>query len=96
MLWDVPAIGHYPYTGSAVYYWDIGPIRENPLNPGTQIGVEPPPYENLPNRSGEDPHSAPREAPAEQQLVSDFFNGAILKADNCGNGPCYAGSFTGP
>ncbi|HXP36164.1 MAG TPA: hypothetical protein VN817_00225, partial [Solirubrobacteraceae bacterium] len=63
---------------------------------GKTIGTEPPPYENLPNRTGEDPHSAPRAAPAEQQLVSDFFNGAIQKSDNCNHGPCYAGSFTGP
>jgi hypothetical protein len=28
--------------------------------------------------------------------VSDFFDGAIQKADNCGGGPCYAGTFTGP
>ncbi len=96
VLWNVPSIGSYPYTGSAVYYWDIGPIRENPLNPGSQIGVEAPPYENLPNRTGEDPHGAPRAAPAEQQLVSDFFEGAIKKTDTCGRGPCYAGSFTGP
>jgi hypothetical protein len=95
-LWNVPSIRHYPYTGSAIYYWDIGPVREDPANPGAQIGTEPPPYENLPNRSGEDPHGAPRAAPAEQQLVSDFFAGAIPESDNCGGGPCYAGSFTGP
>ncbi len=96
VLWDVPAITQYPYTGSAAYYWDIGPIRESPAGSGKSIGVEPPPYENLPNRPGEDPHGAPRAAAAEQQLVSDFFNGAILKSDRCGHGPCYAGSFTGP
>jgi hypothetical protein len=96
VLWNVPTIRHYPYTGSAVYYWDIGPVRENPANPGTSIGVEPPPYENLPNRSGEDPHGAPRATPAEQQLVSDFFGGSVLKSDDCNRGPCYAGSFTGP
>jgi hypothetical protein len=96
VLWNVPPIGSYPYTGSAIYYWDTGPVREDPLNPGTQIGVEPPPYENLPNRSGQDPHGAPRATPAEQQLVSDFFDGAILESDNCGGGPCYAGGFTGP
>jgi len=94
VLWGVPSIHHYPYTGSAIYYWDIGPVREGPL--GETIGVEPPPYENLPNRIGEDPHEAPRRAPAEQQLVSDFFAGAIQVGDNCGGGPCYAGSFTGP
>ncbi|HXS48140.1 MAG TPA: hypothetical protein VN756_11855 [Solirubrobacterales bacterium] len=96
VLWGVPSIRVYPYTGSAIYYWDIGPVREDPLNPGAQIGVEPPPYENLPNRSGEDPHGAPRAAAAEQQLVSDFFAGAIEVEDDCGGGPCYAGSFTGP
>jgi hypothetical protein len=91
VLWNVPAIRSYPYTGSAVYYWDIGPVRGNP-----SVGVEPPPLENLPDESGEDPHSSPRATPAEQQLVSDFFNGAITKSDRCDRGPCYAGSFTGP
>jgi hypothetical protein len=96
VLWNVPRISQYPYTGSAIYYWDIGPVREDPLNPGSQIGVEPPPYENVPNAGGQDPHEAPRNAPAEQQLVSDFFEGAIQKSDDCGRKPCYAGSFTGP
>ncbi|HUC07989.1 MAG TPA: hypothetical protein VMR96_07850 [Solirubrobacterales bacterium] len=96
VLWDVPAIRHYPYTGSAIYYWDSGPIREDPANPGSEIGTEPPPYENLPNRSGQDPHGAPRATPAEQQLVSDFFAGAIPKSDNCGGGPCFAIGFGGP
>jgi hypothetical protein len=96
VLWNVARIHHYPYTGSAAYYWDIGPVRPNPEEPATTIGVEPPPYENVANESGEDPHGAPRAAPAEQQLVSDFFEGAILKSDRCGGGPCYAGSFTGP
>jgi hypothetical protein len=96
VLWNVPRISSYPYTGSAAYYWDIGPVRESPSGAGEFIGTEPPPYENLPNRTGEDPHGAPRAAPAEQQLVSDFFNGAIQKSDDCNREPCYAGSFTGP
>jgi len=96
VLWDVPRISGYPYTGSAAYYWDIGPVRESSPGSGKFIGTEPPPYENLPNRTGEDPHGAPRAAPAEQQLVSDFFEGAIQKTDKCANKACYAGSFTGP
>jgi hypothetical protein len=96
VLWNVPTIHSYPFTGSAAYYWDIGPIRESSPGSGKFIGTEPPPYENLPNRTGEDPHGAPRAAAAEQRLVSDFFNGAIQKSDNCNHGPCYAGSFTGP
>jgi hypothetical protein len=97
VLWNVPAIGNgQPYTGSAIYYWDSGPIREEPFGSGNFLGVEPPPYENLPDTSGEDPHEIPRNTPAEQQLVSDFFEGAIPRQDDCDNGPCYSGSFTGP
>ena len=95
-LWNVPAIDSYPYTGSAIYYWDGGPIRTNPSNPSEQIGTEPPPYENLPNRLGADPHSLPRETAAEQQLVSNFWEGAIQASDSCGGGPCYSVGFSGP
>jgi hypothetical protein len=94
VLWGVPAIRSYPFTGSAAYYWDTGPTREEPA--GTVVGTDPPPYENVPNRSGADPHGAPRATPAEQQLVSDFFDGAIQESDNCGGGPCFAIGFSGP
>ncbi|HEY4429360.1 MAG TPA: hypothetical protein VGN08_14255 [Solirubrobacteraceae bacterium] len=96
VLWNVPAIRPYPYTGSAIYYWDGGPIRESPAGSGKFVGTEPPPYENLPNRTGEDPHGLPRATPAEQQLVSDFFEGAIQTSDRCNKGPCFSGGFTGP
>jgi hypothetical protein len=95
-LWDVPTIKPYPFTGSAIYFWDGGPIRESMPGSGQFIGTEPPPFENLPNRAGEDPHELPRNTAAEEQLVSDFFEGAIPKSDRCNQGPCYSGSFTGP
>jgi hypothetical protein len=93
-LWGVPSIKPYPYKGSAIYFWDGGPIRET--SPGQFTGTEPPPLENLPNRTGSDPHGLPRATPAEQQLVSDFFDGAIKTTDRCNKGPCYSGGFTGP
>ncbi|HET6996970.1 MAG TPA: hypothetical protein VFI03_00140 [Solirubrobacterales bacterium] len=96
MLWDVPSIRRYPFTGSAIYYWDTGPVREEPPGSGTLVGVPPPPYENLPNRGGVDPHGAPRATPAEQALVSNFFAGAIQQSDDCGGGPCFAIGFGGP
>jgi hypothetical protein len=96
VLWNVPTIKPYPYTGSAIYYWDGGPVRESPPGSGKFAGTEPPPYQNLPNRTGEDPHGLPRATAAEQQLVSDFFEGAIQNSDRCNQGPCYSGSFTGP
>ena len=43
VLWDVPSIRRYPYTGSAIYYWDTGPVRDRPGQPRAQIGTEPPP-----------------------------------------------------
>ena len=96
LLWGLPRLKGYPFTGSAMYVWDGGPIRESPSGSGKFVGTEPPPLTNLPNRSGEDPHSLPRATPAEEQLVSDFFGGSIPKTDTCNKGPCYSGSFTGP
>ncbi len=96
VLWNVPRIKKYPFTGSAIYYYDIGPVRESSPGSGKMIGVTPPPLTDTPNFGGEDPHSAPRAAANEQQTVSDFFEGSIPSSDDCEGGPCYAGSFTGP
>ena len=85
-----PTRARQPTTGTSARSRKALKARANSSAPNRRR------HENLPNRTGQDPHGAPREAPAEQQLVSDFFNGAILKGDNCGGGPCYAGSFTGP
>ena len=95
-LWGIPRIGSYPFGGSAIFYWDIGPIRPDPNNPLNIIGTDPPPLTNTPNLSGQNPHVAPRAALAEQQLVSSFLqpNGVIV--NTCGTGPCYAGTWTGP
>ena len=95
-LWGIPRIGGYPFGGSAIFYWDIGPIRPDPNNPLNIIGTDPPPLTNTPNLSGQNPHVAPRAALAEQQLVSSFLqpNGVIV--NTCGTGPCYAGTWTGP
>ncbi len=96
VMWNVPRIGSFPYDGSAAIYGDIGPVREDPNNPGNMIGVPTPPLTNTPNRAGEDPHGAPRGAPQAVHLISDFLkpDGAVTNV--CGIGACYAGGFTGP
>ena len=33
-LFGIPRIGSYPFSGSAIVYWDIGPVRPDPDNPG--------------------------------------------------------------
>ncbi len=98
ILWNVPPLKKKSaFTGSAIFYYDIGPVRESPVGSGTFIGVPPPPLANVPNYAGEDPHGAPRGEPGtEQKLVSDFYEGSIPTSDNCEGGPCYAGGFTGP
>ncbi len=102
VAWDIPRIGAYPYSGSALVYWDSGPVRPNPFPPsgvldGPELGTDVPPILNLPNRSGQDPHELPRRTAAEQQMVSDFLrpNGFSAITDTCG-GPCYDFTFSGP
>jgi hypothetical protein len=97
-VWDVPRIANYPYRGSALVYWDSGPVRQDPNDPSAQIGTGPPPIENQPNRSGEDPHELPRRTLAEQQMVSDFLrpDASSQITDTCNGGPCFDFTFDGP
>ena len=79
-LWNIPRISSFPYTGSAIVYWDSGATR----SAGT-LGTDPPPLLNVPNRSGKDPHSLPRKTLQEQQMVSDFLRPNALSSisDTC-------------
>lgn len=96
--WGIDPIASYPYSGSAIVYWDSGPVRPDPGNPSEDIGTDPPPVENLPNRTGKDPHGDPRIEPEEMQMVSDFLRPDAQSeiTDTCGALPCFAGGFTGP
>jgi hypothetical protein len=100
-VFDVPRIGAYPFTRSALVYWDSGPVRPNPTpsgeTTGPQLGTDPPPIENVPNTSGQDPHELPRRTAAEQQMISDFLQPNLQSHidDECA-GPCYDYTFSGP
>jgi hypothetical protein len=87
VLWGVPTISRYPYTGSAVYYWDTGPIREDPANPGSLIGTEPPPYENVPNREGADPHGRHERRRASSNSSPTSSRGRFRRATTAAAGP---------
>ncbi len=97
-VWGVPRISSYPHTGSALVYWDGGPIRPDPDNPGEELGTNPPHIENIPNREGRDPHEDPRRTVAEQQMVSDFLqlDAASHITDTCEGSPCFDRTFKGP
>ena len=76
--------------GSALVYWDGGPLS-------SPNGTDTDPIPNLPNRTGSDPHSYPRNTPAEQQMVSDFLQPERSRAtitDTCAGAPCYSNGFT--
>ena len=82
LFFGIPAIGHYPFRGSAIVIWDGGPGR-----------VQPPPLANT--RAGgqrptnQDPHEFVRSTPAARVQKSDFLapNGAVV--DVCGGKPCH-------
>lgn len=94
--WGIDSIASYPYDGSAIGYWDSGPLRSDPLNPGEFIGTDPPAVTSLPNSTGVDPHEDPRRAVSDQLMVSGFLKVGGRINDTCGVDPCYANGFTGP
>ena len=98
VAWNIPRIATYPYNGSAIVYWDGGPVRDDPDNPGEVLGTDVPPLGNVPNTTGEDPHGLPRATPAEQQMVSDFLtpNASSHITDTCNGQACFDFNFDGP
>jgi hypothetical protein len=86
LLWGLPAIGRFPFGGSAVEVWDSGPGR-----------VQSPPTGNVPPTpaaNNNDPHQDPRNSPAAQQQISDFLTPGGAVTDVCGGQPCHASDYT--
>ncbi len=63
-------------NGSALVVWDSG--------------ANVPPLENVPPRTGEDPHEDPRRSPLAQQQKSDFLKTDGSFTEVCGSSPCTA------
>jgi hypothetical protein len=84
-------IRHYPYRGSALVVWDIGPLRA-----GGTLGTPPPPTTNTPPNVGVDPHGLTGRDPAAQLQFSDFLRLGGAFVDTCDSHPCYAAGWTGP
>src|SRR5579885_2935533 len=75
LFWGIPAIGHYPFHGSAVEIWDSGPGRVQ----SSPVGNIPP----TPGTTNDDPHSDPRNTPAAQDQISDFLEPGGAVTDVC-------------
>ena len=67
--WGIPAITTVPYPGSAMVFYDAGPV-----DAANRYGTEPAPPSDTPNYTGNDPHEAPRRTCAAQQQKSDFLS----------------------
>jgi hypothetical protein len=86
LFYGIPAIGHYPFNGSAIEIWDSGPGH-----------TQAPPVGNVPptaSSTNHDPHGDPRATPAAQAQTSAFLepNGAVT--DACGTSPCHSYDYT--
>jgi hypothetical protein len=80
-FFGLPAIHGTRYARSAITMWDSG--------------SPPPPKDEKPPRTGEDPHEIPRRSPQAQQQKSDFLRPGGVITDVCGAQPCYAGGYKG-
>ncbi len=89
----IPPITRYPFAGSAIVGWDIGPLR---MEATGGVGTPPPPKTEVPPRSGQDPHEFPRRSAAGMRQKSAFLRPGGVVIDVCGGGPCYAGTWRGP
>ena len=109
-IFGIPSIGAFPFSGSALVYWDGGPVT--PGNPG---GTATPPNENVPPRPpiyGSDPHSYPRNDVKARAQKAAFLamNGVLLNPCRTVNNtatappivftggtvtPCYSHGWTG-
>jgi hypothetical protein len=87
-VFGLPAIQSFPYSGSALIYWDGGPVR--PDGTGGFLGTATPPNEDIPPRPtygcgmtgppacGNDPHSYPRSDVKARAQKSDFLQLGVL------------------
>lgn len=74
--WGIPRIAAFPFSGSAVIYWDSG--------------SDTPPNANVPPSTSHDPHSDPRSTRAARDQKARFLAPDGVVVDVCGGGPCYA------
>ena len=87
-FYGIEPIRRYPYRGSALVVWDIGPLRGRPRDPASRRS------RTRRRASAADPHGITgREAGAQLQF-SRFIDGEFI--DVCGDEPCHAAGWTGP
>ena len=91
-FWGIPSATDQSCTGSAIAIFDSGPVRA--IQPGQNQGTDWPPTSDTPNRSGKDPHEAPRRAPCGQQQKDLFLQPDGLPTATCNGAPYGSWDFT--
>ena len=107
-FWGIPAITSFPYNGSAITMFDTGPVKNVSPIPKVTLnwcgitysfnndGTDPPPTIDQPNRSGEDPHEAPRRTQCGQVQKSNFLSpGGMVTNPQPGGAPYFAWNWDG-
>jgi hypothetical protein len=94
-IYGVPAVSKYPFDGSMIEEWDIGPPRlidGKKTGDGTFYGTPPPPNTNTPPNGDDyqDPHEYPRRQPGARAQKNEFFRPGGLIFNVCGPHPCLA------
>ena len=80
-IFGVAPIKSYPFDGSAIVEWDIGPPRKIS---GQDVGTPPPPNDNVPpSKQYQDPHEFPRRQPAAREQKSEFASPGGRVFDVC-------------
>jgi len=87
LFYGLPAIGSFPFRGSAIEVWDSGAGR-----------VQPPPVANLAPvdvpLTNVDPHEDVRNTPAAREQKSAFLQPGGTIIDVCGGKPCRSFDYT--
>jgi hypothetical protein len=96
VFWNITPIRKFPFDGSAITLFDTGPVRAVGLREQGNNGTDPPPPCDLPNRSGDDPHEAPRRAAWGQVQKSNFLlPGGLVTNPQPGGAPYFAWGWDG-
>jgi hypothetical protein len=92
-FWGIPPITGGSYAGSAITLFDSGPASN--VTPEGHHGTNPPPAMDVPNRSGEDPHEAPRRAACGQEMKDLFLAVGGVVTATCGGAPYFSWGWDG-
>jgi hypothetical protein len=93
-FWGIPALDPAaPWSGSGITLFDSGPATN--VTPQGHHGTDAPPTADVPNRSGEDPHEAPRRAPCGQMQKDAFLAVGGVVTLPCGGAPYFSWGWDG-